>query len=65
MNKSESVATQNVNQLIVDKLQVYPSKISELAIKAIQLAETNSERNIIEYLHSYIRQMIRRNGDTL
>lgn len=55
----------DINELIKKKLETYPSEIYEVAIKALELAESGlPEVSIAEQLGNVIRQIIRKRGDS-
>jgi len=64
---SEKSLLPDVNTLIEDKLAGYPENVRELALKAIQLAESQqSEAAIADQLQTVIRRLAKPSeGDTL
>lgn len=64
---SEKLLLPDVNTLIEDKLAGYPENVRELALKAIQLAESQqSEAAIADQLQTVIRRLAKPSeGDTL
>jgi len=46
-------------QLIRDKLTKYPSEVQELAVRALELAESLPESSVTEQLKGVIRQIIK------
>lgn len=49
-----------INKIILDKLRDYDPAVSELALKAIELAgQQNSEAMIVEYLENHARKIIK------
>ena len=65
MSKSDQTVLPDVNALILEKLQLYPPAISEMAIKAIQLSEDLPEATVFEALQSFVREVVRRHGGDL
>ena len=62
MNKTEQDLP-DVNKRIIEKLQKnFPTGVSELAIKAIQLAEQRSVQAVVEELLGHVRQIARKQG---
>jgi len=62
MSKSNLKLQPDINNLIIEKLSKYPIPVSELAIKAIQLAENLPEASVYESLQGIIRESIRKQG---
>ena len=62
MNKENNCLPREINTIIIRKLKDYPVAVSELAIKAIQQSETLPEATVLEVLHSYIREIVRKHG---
>lgn len=60
MSKIDPIVRPDVNELIIEKLGMYPPDISELAIKAIQLSENLPEATVSEALQSYIREVTKK-----
>jgi hypothetical protein len=64
---SEKLLLPDVNALIEDKLASYPDNVRELALKAIQLAESQQpEAAIADQLQTVVRRLAKPpEGDTL
>lgn len=65
MHKSDSTFIPDVNQLILERLKTYPEAVSELAIKAIRLAEKLPEATVYEQLQTLTRDAARKYGSKL
>jgi hypothetical protein len=66
MNTNNSSFIPDVNQLIIEKLKLYPPAVSELALKAIQLEENNMpEGTVLDQLRMLTRDAARKYGDEL
>lgn len=52
-----------INDLITNKLSVYPENTRDLAIQAIRLSETYPEASVAEQLQTVIKKMCRENGN--
>jgi len=64
MNKTDLTFSPDINQLIVERLKSYPKVVSELAIKAIKLAEKLPEATVYEQLQTLTRDAARKHeGD--
>jgi hypothetical protein len=53
----------DINQRIVERLQSYPAKVAEVALKAVELAETQSERSVAEQIEALVRRVQRQESD--
>lgn len=62
MNKNDLTIFQNINQRIVDGLQSYPTDVTELAIKAVQLSEKMPMNDVLEALRGQVRTIVRKHG---
>lgn len=47
------------HQLIRDKLKKYPSDVQELAVRALEFAESMPEMSVAEQLKGVVRQIIK------
>ena len=65
MNKTDRIILSDVNELIISKLQDYPEDVSELAIKAVRLAEDFNELTLYETLQELVREIVRKHGGEL
>lgn len=65
MSKTDETILPDVNELIIEKLKLYPPAISEMAIKAIQLSEDLPEATVFEALQNYVREVVRKHGGDL
>jgi hypothetical protein len=55
----------DINELIKKKLETYPSEICEVAIKALELAESGlPEVSIAEHIGNVIRRLVKKKGDS-
>lgn len=53
------VTSDNINALIIEKLNSYPPEVRELAIRAVQLSETLPEAAVADQLLVVIRKLAR------
>ncbi len=49
-----------INELILEKLKKYDTEVIELAMKAIEYAETMPEKTVAEQLENVVRQIIKK-----
>jgi len=52
----------NVNDLIRERLRRYPKDVEEVALKALELSESQSEPAVADYLRSLVRDIIKRSA---
>lgn len=50
------------HKLIMAKLEKYPSDVQELAIRVLELAESNPESSVFEQLKGIVRHITREQG---
>ncbi len=47
----------DINELIIEKLKKYPDDVRELAIQAIRLSESYSEKSVAEQLQAVVKKL--------
>lgn len=62
MSKANSTMLPDVNQLIIERLRSYPDAVAELAIRAVQESEDQSEATVFEVLQGLVRNAARKHG---
>jgi type II secretory pathway predicted ATPase ExeA len=55
-------AIPDINQAIAAKLQGYPQTVSELAMRAVQLAGSLTADDVAEAMEALVREMARSEG---
>jgi hypothetical protein len=59
MTDLEKPLLPDVNALIIEKLNTYPTDVRELAIQAIRLSESFPEASVAEQLQTIVRKLAR------
>lgn len=54
----------DLNRLIVEKLDQYPSDVRDLAVRAVELSTSNPEQAVTEMLKGLSRDLVRKKGQT-